>query len=602
VYYRMEAYEKSAKIFESLLKNQKGNEKDTRITELKTNLLAAYSLGGFSAEGYKMAASDRDLLESRFEFSYNAACNAIDVGELSVAQHWLSLSYNLGKLILTEDSLKEQEIDDELSFIAAQKAFVLQLQGNTEQAINDYQSILKQKPSDNMVVAVVSNNIVVIKREHDLFDSFKKLRQATSQTMEQKLNSRQKKIIGFNRCLVLMHMNKVGYRIAMIADVYYFFGFLLDSNGQNDQCRELVKLLQEKFPESTRLALILAALLLKEKKFSQCEEFLKDFIRQHPSRCRRVQLSLAQLYLMKGNISETIKTLESIVSLRNQPGMVATLVVLYERARNIDSAMKTLDDYVSVLDLQQLKDDRILVQALKASALFKLKHRRFKEAACALERILQLRPNDLEILPSLIIAYSHFDLQLAEKYTTRLPVLSEADKEEPPIQAELLENVPLPRLGKSSQQMQQQQQQQQRSSSTGDIAKTSSKTKKRRKQKRIPKNFDPNRIPDPERWRPLRERSYYKKRGRKGKIEKSSQGASNSSSSLVFSISKPSLSSTNPSSTTTTTTPPSGGSIEKLSSSTLKNTKDNVQQIEQPQPQQQSQKKNQKKKKKKNKN
>ena len=34
---------------------------------------------------------------------------------------------------------------------------------------------------------------------------------------------------------------------------------------------------------------------------------------------------------------------------------------------------------------------------------------------------------------------------------------------------------------------------------------------------RIPKDFDPNKKPDPERWLPLRDRSYYKPKGKKGK-------------------------------------------------------------------------------------
>jgi hypothetical protein len=42
--------------------------------------------------------------------------------------------------------------------------------------------------------------------------------------------------------------------------------------------------------------------------------------------------------------------------------------------------------------------------------------------------------------------------------------------------------------------------------------------KKKKKKKKLPKNFNPNIPPDPERWVPLKQRSTYKKR-RKGKIE-----------------------------------------------------------------------------------
>ena len=72
---------------------------------------------------------------------------------------------------------------------------------------------MKSKPSDESVLAVAENNIVGINQTHDLFDSFKKLKHATSETMNQKLTSIQKKVIGVNRCLVLMHMNKVKIKL-----------------------------------------------------------------------------------------------------------------------------------------------------------------------------------------------------------------------------------------------------------------------------------------------------------------------------------------------------------------------------------------------------
>jgi signal recognition particle subunit SRP72 len=49
--------------------------------------------------------------------------------------------------------------------------------------------------------------------------------------------------------------------------------------------------------------------------------------------------------------------------------------------------------------------------------------------------------------------------------------------------------------------------------------------KKRRKRK-LPENYDPNKTPDPERWLPLRDRSSYRPKGKKGKkkVTESTQG------------------------------------------------------------------------------
>ena len=57
---------------------------------------------------------------------------------------------------------------------------------------------------------------------------------------------------------------------------------------------------------------------------------------------------------------------------------------------------------------------------------------------------------------------------------------------------------------------------------------TKKKKSKKKKKIQLPKNYDPNVPIDPERWLPLRERSYYKdKRKKKGQstIGKGTQGA-----------------------------------------------------------------------------
>jgi len=43
------------------------------------------------------------------------------------------------------------------------------------------------------------------------------------------------------------------------------------------------------------------------------------------------------------------------------------------------------------------------------------------------------------------------------------------------------------------------------------------RAKKRIRKSRLPKDYDPNKKPDPERWLPLRDRSSYRPKGRKGR-------------------------------------------------------------------------------------
>jgi signal recognition particle subunit SRP72 len=100
-------------------------------------------------------------------------------------------------------------------------------------------------------LAVASNNFVVLKKEQDLADSYKKLKQASTQAADQKLSTAQKTIIGINKCLLALYLNK------------------------GDECNQLLKSLKEQYPKNDRLALVEAALLSRQKKAEQSEELLR---------------------------------------------------------------------------------------------------------------------------------------------------------------------------------------------------------------------------------------------------------------------------------------------------------------------------------------
>lgn len=62
-------------------------------------------------------------------------------------------------------------------------------------------------------------------------------------------------------------------------------------------------------------------------------------------------MSLAQLYLNRGNISESIKIISSIVSLKHKFAIVATLVSLCEQINNVETAIKIFDDFTLTLEV-----------------------------------------------------------------------------------------------------------------------------------------------------------------------------------------------------------------------------------------------------------
>eukprot|EP01114_Cavostelium_apophysatum_P011343 TRINITY_DN2556_c0_g1_i1.p1 TRINITY_DN2556_c0_g1~~TRINITY_DN2556_c0_g1_i1.p1 ORF type:complete len:661 (+),score=176.00 TRINITY_DN2556_c0_g1_i1:95-2077(+) len=490
IHYRMEEYALSSQTYNKITSNF-ANDSSVNTAELRTNLCAAYVSGELIKEGEAFLAANKSNLNDIHESLYNAGCLAIEKGDIITAEKYLKQAEALCRETLTANESSEEEIQSELCIILTQLGFVYQIQNRTEEAKKLYNTVLQWKPTDEVVSTVAGNNISVVNQEKDLFDSFKKLQKAaTSQSLEQKLTANQKKVINFNRCLVLLHMNKIG------------------------ECRELLSNLQKQYSDSDLLTLISSALLFKEKKQQESEDLLKKFAQQHPESSARVQLSLAQLHLTKGDVTQAISVLSGIASLQNKPGMVATLVSLNEQKGDVDAAVKIFDDFCTHLSQSKPRNEDFYLRALKESANFKMKHKLPREAASDLEQVIKVNPNDLEALPGLIIAYSQFDPKLAEKYD-RLPALdNQVD-----VDAEALENLAAPRIGAAKPGPQ-------KADVSVQVKEKNKSVKKKKKKKILPKNFDPAKQPDPERWVPLRQRSYFKtKRSKKQKgLEKGAQG------------------------------------------------------------------------------
>lgn len=86
----------------------------------------------------------------------------------------------------------------------------MQLQGREKEAQAVYNAILKHKPDDIGLVAIVSNNSITLNRDQNVFDSKKKIRSATVGIgLQNKLTSRQRKAIHINQCLLSVYTNQV---------------------------------------------------------------------------------------------------------------------------------------------------------------------------------------------------------------------------------------------------------------------------------------------------------------------------------------------------------------------------------------------------------
>jgi len=293
VLYRLERYDECLAVYRDLVRNSQ----DDYDEERKTNLSAVVAA---QSNWEKVVPENLGLQEGTHELCYNAACALIGQGQLSQAMKILQKAEDLCRRSLSEDSDgTEEDPQAELAIIHGQMAYILQLQGCTEEALQLYNQIIKLKPTDVGLLAVIANNIITINKDQNVFDSKKKVKLTNAEGVEFKLSKKQLQAIEFNKALLAMYTN------------------------QAEQCRKISASLQSQSPEHLLPILIQAAQLCREKQHTKAIELLQEFSDQHPENAAEIKLTMAQLKISQGNISKACLILRSIEELKHKPGMVS---------------------------------------------------------------------------------------------------------------------------------------------------------------------------------------------------------------------------------------------------------------------------------------
>ncbi|POI28378.1 hypothetical protein CIB84_007873, partial [Bambusicola thoracicus] len=460
VLYRLERYDDCLAAYRDLIRNSQDEYEEER----KTNLSAVVAA---QSTWERVTPENLGLREATYELCYNNACALIGQGKLNEAMKKLQKAEELCRQSLSEDSdVTEEDIEAELAIIHGQMAYIMQLQGRTEDALQLYNQIIKLKPTDVGLLAVIANNIITINKDQNVFDSKKKVKLTNAEGVEHKLSKKQLQAIEFNKALLAMYTN------------------------QAEQCRKLSASLQSQSPEHLLPVLIQAAQLCREKQHTKAIGLLQDFAEQHPANAAEIKLTMAQL-----KIAQDFQWVEIIPQ----------------------------GDAI-VLDVN-LRESPVHLSLIREAANFKLKHGRKKEAISDLEELWKQNPKDAHTLAQLISAYSLVDPEKAKVLSKHLP---SSDTMSLKVDVDALENshgatYVRKKAGKLTGDNQQKEQGQ------GEV-----KKKKKKKKGKLPKNYDPKVTPDPERWLPMRERSYYrgrKKGKKKDQVGKGTQGSTTAGSS-----------------------------------------------------------------------
>ncbi|XP_017285263.1 signal recognition particle subunit SRP72 [Kryptolebias marmoratus] len=488
VLYRLERYEECKAVYTDLIRNSQDEYEEER----KTNLAAVVAA---MSQWEEAQTEDLGLPESTYELCYNTACALIGQGRLTEAFNKLRQAEELCRVSLAEDSdVTEEDIESELAVIRSQMAYIVQLQGRTDEALQLYNQVIKLKPSDVGLLAVTANNIITINKDQNVFDSKKKVKLTNAEGVEYKLARKQLQAIEFNKALLAMYTN------------------------QADQCRKLASSLQAQNPGHPRPVLIQAAQLCREKQHGRAIELLQHFSDQNPESASGIKLTMAQLYLIQGHVTKACDVLRSIEEFQHKAGMVSALVTMYSHEEDIDGAIDVFKQAIEHFQSEQPGSAAHLA-LVREAANFKLKHGRKKEAISDLEQLWRQNTKDIHTLAQLISAYSLVDTEKAKSLSKHLP---SADAMSFKVDVDELENSHgatnvRKKAGKTAGE-----------SLPKEPGQVELKKKRKKKKGKLPKNCDPKATPDPERWLPMRERSYYrgKKKGKKKEqVGKGTQGA-----------------------------------------------------------------------------
>ncbi|CAG8463295.1 8731_t:CDS:10 [Paraglomus occultum] len=463
------------------------DKNDDAYNDILTNFVAAKAALLF-ADGKLPAKYALADVTNTYELAYNSACGQITVYNLNRAEKLLNTAKSLCRQSLAEEDYTEQEIEQELSTVLVQLAYLYQLRGKAAEATELYQSVLKHRTIDITISAVASNNLAALKKDQDVFDSSRKLRSASSKSLETKLFKKQRRTICTNEALIQLYMQKYA--------------------ASQEAARRILQI----DPADDSHYILLAAVSYRQKKTTKAIQDLQEFAKEKP-KSLLIHFALVQLQLQQSNVTAAIATLNTYLTAigecadKYRPGVVGLLVWLYEQAGLSDKSIEALEKAEKFWKASGPTNQSLSI--LRQTAAFKLKTERFREAAEDYKQLIKANPSDSQAIAGYIMALANYDISSAESHESSLPPLdtkSVADIDK-------LENV-VPGVRKAYKKT---------DAKSDDVSKTTTKKKHKRKPL-LPKNYDPNVPPDPERWLPKRERSTFRGK-RKKQINKGSQGA-----------------------------------------------------------------------------
>ncbi|XP_050677832.1 signal recognition particle subunit SRP72 [Leptidea sinapis] len=476
ILYRLEQYQECYNLYREIVKNSTDEYEDER----KTNMSAVVA----NLAELNPNADLPQFEETTYELSYNVGTTLALRGKYNEALPVLKKAEQLCSESVIDDGGTEEEAKEEAAIIRVQQAYCQQQMGKEKEATSIYQNVLKDKPSDQALVAIASNNLAVINRDANVFDSRKRMKAATQEGLEHKLNSRQKASITYNQAILAIYSN------------------------QPEFCKQCCVKLSREMKQEQRATLVQASSMLKEGQAEQAVSLLLQ---------GSLTLAAAHVLLSQGDRKAAIKLLEES-EYKYRPGVIGVLCTLLTADNEHERASRLFTEVY-----QHYKNDEEQVRNLRAvwRAAADCHSRAGDSAAAARahETLVRAAPGDKRTLARLVKALVAHP-EKARRLAADLPPIAQLEGK---IDIEALESSKWMMGAKVVKKTVQSKQEQSPGTPGSELGQK--KKEKRKRKTKLPLNADLSKPPDPERWLPKYERTAYRKRrGIRRDVIKGSQG------------------------------------------------------------------------------
>ncbi|KAJ6010686.1 hypothetical protein N7451_002098 [Penicillium sp. IBT 35674x] len=495
VSYRAEQFRRAADIYEELSNEPHGEENDLSINSWATDAQLQWK---GEAEYVRHDRPSREDLEA-FETAYNAACLNIAKGAYAQGEVLLNRAKNICQ---TSEELSPEDKVTELLPIAVQHLYVLIQQGKTEEAESLLNEISVEDISELSTKKIARNNIVLARQTTvNPYLLYKALHETPDAIDNDRLFAFQDNALTGNSHATDLLVQKYDGMIRSTAK-----GLSKSSCPSTEASTNL-------------LSVYNAAAHARGETGSKGLNKILPLLERRPKDLGLL-LTVVQLYVNAGNttsaitaVERSLKSLEESVSEADQdarfnPGLLSVLVSLYQHEGRKLQIRATLAQAASHWRNKPEAPTSLLRAAAK-SLLYSDSPADLATAGDLFKSLYQQDSSDRIAIAGYVASKATLDYSQVESQLDQLPAISDLVAD---IDISALESAGIAPSASSAA----------AAAAIAGARKRSASGKegrvvKRVRKSRLPKDYDPAKKADPERWLPLRDRSSYRPKGRKGK-------------------------------------------------------------------------------------